>query len=71
MSASVRTLAAVASAKARNQNCEASAPIKPANSDGFKARNNANITEGRRSERYSERATDCMARPMTSVNVAA
>ena len=33
-SASVRTLAAVASAKARNQNCDAVAPMKPANSDG-------------------------------------
>ncbi len=33
--ASVRTLAAVAIAKARNQNCEANAPMKPANSDGF------------------------------------
>ena len=42
---------AVASAKARNQNCEASAPVKPANSDGFHARNSANSTVGRRSDR--------------------
>ena len=44
--ASVRTLAAVAMAKARNQNCEASAPIRPANSDGFQARRMAIIADG-------------------------
>ena len=33
-SASVRTLAAVASANAKNQNCDASAPMNPAKSDG-------------------------------------
>src|SRR4029079_15828844 len=32
-SASVRPLAAVAIAKARNQNCDAKAPMKPANSE--------------------------------------
>src|SRR5215472_4567171 len=50
-SAKVRTLAAVASAKARNQNCDASAPTKPAKSDGFHARSSANITVGRHSDR--------------------
>ena len=35
--AKVRTLAALVSAKARNQNCEATAPMKPANNDGFQA----------------------------------
>ena len=49
--ASVRTLAAVASAKARNQNCEASAPMKPANSDGRQARTIAASTSGSRSQR--------------------
>ena len=49
--ASVRTLAAVAMAKARNQNCEASAPIRPANSDGFQARRMAIIADGWRSHR--------------------
>ena len=50
-SASVRTLAAVASAKARNQNYDASAPMKPANSDGRQDRMIAVSTAGSRSHR--------------------
>ena len=57
ISASVRTLAAVASAKARNQNCEATAPMKPANSDGFQARKIANST-ARAAQRQIERQHD-------------
>ncbi len=49
--ASVRTLAALVSAKARNQNCEATAPMKPASSDGFQARMIASIAAGARSQR--------------------
>ena len=41
----------VASAKARNQNCEATAPAKPADSDGFHARKIANRIVGLRSAR--------------------
>src|SRR5271169_828196 len=50
-SASVRTLAAVAMAKARNQNCEAKAPMKPANSEGFQALAMARKTAGSRGAR--------------------
>jgi hypothetical protein len=49
--ASVRTFAALASAKARNQNCEATAPAKPANNERFQARTMANSTERWRSAR--------------------
>ncbi len=51
ISASVRTLAAVASAKARNQNCEASAPRKPVSIDGRQARMMARSTTGSRNAR--------------------
>ena len=49
--ARVRTLAAVASAKARNQNCDASAPMKPANSEGRQDRMIAVNTLGSRHHR--------------------
>ena len=48
---SVRTLAAGASAKAKNQNCEASAPRKPVSSDGRQARAMARSTAGSLSAR--------------------
>jgi hypothetical protein len=54
-SASVRTLAAVAIAKARNQNCEAKAPIKPASNDGFQARKIARNTSMSRQARKPDR----------------
>ena len=50
-SASVRTLAAVVMAKARNQNSEAKAPMNPANSEGRQARAMARETLGSRSAR--------------------
>ena len=60
-SASVRTLAAVAIANARYQNCDASAPMKPANSDGRQARAIANSTW--RTRRYEiERQNDRLQR---------
>ena len=71
ISASVRTLAAVASAKAKNQNCEATAPARPADSEGFHARKIANRTAGLRSARYTDNTTACMAMPTASVDVAA
>ena len=67
----MRTLAAVASAKAKNQNCEATAPASPADSEGFHARKIANKTVGLRSARYADKTTACMAMPTASVNVAA
>ena len=50
-SASVRTLATLVSAKARNQNSDAVAPMKPANSDGRQARTIARSTARSRSAR--------------------
>jgi cation diffusion facilitator CzcD-associated flavoprotein CzcO len=55
--ASVRTLAAVASAKARNQNCEAKAPRKPASIEGRHAWTIARTMPGSRSQRYIESRT--------------
>ncbi|MCC7346074.1 MAG: cation:proton antiporter, partial [Variibacter sp.] len=51
ISASVRTLAAVASAKAANQNSDASAPMKPANIEGRHARRIATSTSRSRTRR--------------------
>ena len=50
-SASVRTLATLVSANARNQNSDAVAPMKPANSDGRQARMMAVSTARSRTQR--------------------
>ena len=47
-SPNVRTLAALASAKARNQNSDASAPNAPANTEGRQALTMATSTAGSR-----------------------
>ena len=44
-------LGAVVMAKARNQNSDANAPMKPANSEGFQARAIAHRTWGSRNAR--------------------
>ena len=67
----VTPLLAVAIANPRNQNCEASAPMKPANSEGRQARKIAFSTPGSRSARYAESRIDCSTSPTASVKVAA
>src|SRR5262249_18860691 len=69
--ASVRTLAAVASAKAREQKRSGNRPMKPATSEGRQARTIAASTCGSRSRRYAVSRTDCSASPTTTVTVAA
>src|SRR5262249_620980 len=68
---SVRTLAAVAIAKARNQNSDASAPKAPANRDGRQALMMATSTGRSRNARESESRPAATAMPMTRVKVAA
>src|ERR1044072_9421756 len=69
-SARERTLAAVVSAKARNQNCDAVAPMKPAKSDGRHCATIAPSTARSRSARYAVSNEACSTRPQASVNVA-
>ncbi len=71
-SASVRTLATLVSANARNQNSDAVAPMKPANSDGRQARamamQHGAVADAR--DRASA-APACITRPTVTVKVAA
>src|SRR5260370_42647130 len=65
ISASVRTLAAAVSANARNQNCQANAPMKPANIEGFHNPMIALSTSGPRARRETVSTRVCTNSPTT------
>ena len=66
----MRTLAAVARAKARNQNSDAADPMKPANSDGRHSRTIDTSTDGLVAASQAVSTTAWTTRPAASVNVA-